>query len=692
MDQWQVREATAAELGKERLLVQPNRALLDVENGYIPLLINLTFEDKAAKGLRKRRPGDKREAAVYFTALEGVRDNRTLLLSGPSGAGKTTLAKHICFSFATGFAYEWKSVIRNEDGEAREEIWDGSRIVPYLVTIENLKTLHRFAKELPNSLQAWSERGPARKNQEILYILDSIEASGEGGLGLLSSIVEIIRASQATRLLVLGRQEKLHNWMLPSGLARQQLLPLLQSQRLQAISRFQHGLSPSLPSLGLGSAAALPAIFAMSFSCNSEGETNEAVLDTWIEEYIKSAGDLEELLLNAYNAFYGKYDGAPSSVVQQPFMSSRVFRDLLVAKYLTSRPDATLQVLGYDSLTAQPIVKSLLHRMSNHRMRKSLVDNMLHTESGLASQRVALLAADFIDMQDNTQAASARSRLLEILEEGSLSVPERVMAGRILSRLGDPRDLEALAVIPKGRSPHGSASHPNSAPPYELELDEFRIGIFPVVNANYLKFIQETGRAWVSPDGDDAETQNTPATDVTWYDAQAYCVWLTSHWRKSGKIGPRDVVQLPTEPQWERACRGNQVGTCPAEIIYPWGPIWAADASNCEDLGLNNKCAVGLFPNSRSPFGCYDMTGQVWEWCTTLWGPDMATPSFQYPWTIKDGREDMRCEESMRRVLRGGCFSSGELKANCTYRGSLEPAGFWRGNGFRVIVSLDTNQ
>jgi len=80
------------------------------------------------------------------------------------------------------------------------------------------------------------------------------------------------------------------------------------------------------------------------------------------------------------------------------------------------------------------------------------------------------------------------------------------------------------------------------------------------------------------------------------------------------------------------------------------------------------------------------MAGQVWEWCTTNWGEDMATSSFRYPYA-DDGREDPDAAPIIRRVLRGGCFSSGAEKANCTYRGSLEPAGSWRGNGFRVVVS-----
>jgi iron(II)-dependent oxidoreductase len=64
----------------------------------------------------------------------------------------------------------------------------------------------------------------------------------------------------------------------------------------------------------------------------------------------------------------------------------------------------------------------------------------------------------------------------------------------------------------------------------------------------------------------------------------------------------------------------------------------------------------------------------------------MATPSFAYPYR-DDGREDVAATDQIRRVLRGGCFSSCPAKANATYRGSLEAGGFWRGSGFRVVVA-----
>jgi iron(II)-dependent oxidoreductase len=69
----------------------------------------------------------------------------------------------------------------------------------------------------------------------------------------------------------------------------------------------------------------------------------------------------------------------------------------------------------------------------------------------------------------------------------------------------------------------------------------------------------------------------------------------------------------------------------------------------------------------------------------------MSAPSFQHPYRNDDGRQNLNAAPFIRRVLRGGCFSRGKLKACCTYRGSLEPDGFWRGNGFRVVVGKESH-
>jgi iron(II)-dependent oxidoreductase len=104
-------------------------------------------------------------------------------------------------------------------------------------------------------------------------------------------------------------------------------------------------------------------------------------------------------------------------------------------------------------------------------------------------------------------------------------------------------------------------------------------------------------------------------------------------------------------------------------------------------MGFNDTCALGMFPKGESTFHGLDMCGQVWEWTTTLWGEKMDHPDLPYPYTDKDGREDLSADGAIRRVLRGGSFSSPASKTNCTYRGSLEPSGFWRGDGFRIVVS-----
>ncbi|KAK1671244.1 C-type lectin protein [Colletotrichum godetiae] len=441
----------------------------------------------------------------------------------------------------------------------------------------------------------------------------------------------------------------------------------------------------------MGEAASNPALFAFAIQANHPGDSAEELLDAWLSSTYPEPGAAELLVDRAYKlTIHGLSPNSldeisPTSTQSNPARERIVVHRLLAARYLAGlAPKIAIDLFHEKPHVSNHVLKSCLLRLSSSYKSVELVDGLLGG-SLASSQRAALLVAGLIPLSAEVES-KVRSLILDIVENGALSAGEREKAGRLLSRYGDPRDLTGLAVVPAGSFLIGSESHPNSQPLNRISLERFRIGLYPVTNRDYHTFVRDTSRDWMSPDGADPERSNAPATDLTWHDARAYCQWLTERWREENKINSNEHVRLPSEPEWERAARGDQGETGTEGLIFPWGTNWEEDAGNGDETGFNKTCAVGLFPKGRSPYGCYDMAGHVWEWCSTLWGEDMATPTFQYPWR-DDGRESTDAPDHVRRVLRGGCFSSPELKANCTYRGSLEPTGFWRGNGFRVVVA-----
>ncbi|KAJ4254490.1 hypothetical protein NW762_010089 [Fusarium torreyae] len=691
MEDWSSHKRNGVALGQETLFTTLNDDKVPLSEGYIPLLVNLSVEDKAAKGLRKHKGGNTREEAVYVSALEAVRDNRFLLLTGKSGSGKTTLAKYLVFDHTTEiFQKDRDAIPRNEGGERRKETLSGLRMRPLLVTITNTQDLADVDGKLPAILESWDIREKESGEEELLLILDGIENAGSQGVKHLASIASAITPGPHARLLVLGTDDASQDWTLPAGFSKLQLLPLLTIQR--------HELTQKLrlhTRFGSGEAASTPAIFALSLAAGHIGDTSESALDAWLGRWFSSLEARQALLKAARDEWryqrHSQLKPLAGKTLKWSFVSCTAVQELLVAAQLqTASFQEILEVFDQDAKPAMAIVRSLLHRLAKGDKQERFIHELLNRHDddldGEKAQYAALVACEFTDPNSIPIVTQVIARLLKVVMLGTLPISHRVAAGRYLSLFGDPRDLVRLVEIPEGTSVFGSSNHPNSGPLHELHLGPFKIGAFPVVNRDYGDFVKQTGRTWLSQDGYDPYLQNTPATDLTWHDARAYCQWLTQKWRETGKIKPSETVQLPSEPQWERASRGDQRESQAGQNIYPWGTNFATGLSNCEELALNNKCAVGLFPQSCSPFGCYDMTGQVWEWCTTLWGVDMATPTFEYPWQNSDGREDVVADDTIRRVLRGGCFSSGQAKATCTYRGSLEPTGFWRGNGFRIVV------
>ncbi len=282
-----------------------------------------------------------------------------------------------------------------------------------------------------------------------------------------------------------------------------------------------------------------------------------------------------------------------------------------------------------------------------------------------------------------------RQWLLAIVTRGWLPLVDRALAGEALSVLGDDCDFDELVTIPAGPFLMGSSDADGltqdwEKPQHELTLPEFKIGKYPVTNTQYLRFVQTTGQEWESNDGMCPERANYPAAYVSWQDARAYCEWLTRVWQDEGKLAANERVRLPTEAEWEKAARG------PEGRLWPWGNNWDETKCNSAELGLGRTCSVGLFPDGASPCGCLDMVGNVWEWTSSLWGPwtgSKVVLVFNYPYKPDDGRENLKADDHLLRVLRGGSFVRNRDYARCACRDWNYPSKRFSNIGFRIMVS-----
>lgn len=253
--------------------------------------------------------------------------------------------------------------------------------------------------------------------------------------------------------------------------------------------------------------------------------------------------------------------------------------------------------------------------------------------------------------------------------------------------------FEEMFFIPAGDFLMGSDpekdEHARDAeqPQHCLYLPNYYIAKTPVTNAQYLAFVRATGyrqlEHWKEGNPPSGKYEH-PVAAVSWFDAMAYCRWLTDVWRTEGKITSNEIVRLPTEAEWEKAARGSD------RRIYPWGCRWDVRLCNCKEANKRDTTPVDHYPEGTSPYGLLDMAGNVYEWTISLWGRNRDRPEFKYPYDPNDGRESLDTKvikERVLHVLRGGSFNSDTRYVRCAHRYKHAPNRLSALDGFRVIIS-----
>jgi len=196
----------------------------------------------------------------------------------------------------------------------------------------------------------------------------------------------------------------------------------------------------------------------------------------------------------------------------------------------------------------------------------------------------------------------------------------------------DERDASAyvergaeMALVPAGAFMMGSEDGgSDESPVHDVYLNDFYIDIYEVTNARYDECVQDgacdppcafssppwcDNSWWRDNYNVDTDYADYPIIRVSWDDAQVYCEWREA--------------RLPTEAEWEKAARGTD------GRIYPWGDEFDCKKGNFDDEthmndfvvpggegcdGFEDTAPVGSFPAGVSPYGLYDMAGNVWEW------------------------------------------------------------------------------
>jgi formylglycine-generating enzyme len=214
-----------------------------------------------------------------------------------------------------------------------------------------------------------------------------------------------------------------------------------------------------------------------------------------------------------------------------------------------------------------------------------------------------------------------------------------------IETITNEKDGTQLVLIPEGEFLAGGPGSDQGGCLSSIWLPAYYLAVYPVTYEQYMRFLSESNpgqaelQSWIDTGrlvrkaGGRFEVHRAeadhPITGVTWVGAETYCEWAG--------------LRLPTELEWEKGARGLDGRE------FPWGNTW--DGSKCRhynNKGDGTTCSVRAYPEGKSPWGLYQMSGNVGELCADSYDPSAYDRYREGDLSTPKGGE--------RRVIRGGSF------------------------------------
>lgn len=341
---------------------------------------------------------------------------------------------------------------------------------------------------------------------------------------------------------------------------------------------------------------------------------------------------------------------APSFIRANPSMDAAVVGSVLEG--------TALEVIAFSSDRSWRFVR--LQDGTEGWIARNLVDAVTVTPN--MSPEAVLAAPTQTPSLTPTVVAASATALPETLQAAydAAAAYDYQQGNAAWSPIVQDFDGVAMVLVPPGCFMMGSDDgRANERPAHEQCFDEpFWIDRYEVTGAQF------------DSSGEGAD-DDMPLERVDWFAAQAHCA------SRGGR--------LPTEAEWEYAARG------PDSLVYPWGNAFDGGRvnfcdSNCAlawaddnyDDGYPIAAPVGRFPEGASWVGALDLSGNVWEWVSTIY----LQEAYPYPYAADDGREGD--DPDARRVVRGGQWRGTDNGLRAAFRVELQPNSLDAG-GFRCM-------